>query len=350
MKPESNQETKEAPKAQEFATKADKTQEPSTRNNVNLAIPAVRGLLKEHNLNIAEIKGTGKDGRVLKEDIHTHLNTLSSSQAGDPSIFPPTSSSHIVSQQKETIVPLTSVQSAMFKVMTKSLSIPHFLYTTDVDLTELTTLRKRLNANSQSPSSASIPPKLTALPFIIKALSLILNEFPLLNARLDIPSSPSSTTSSTPTLTYRPAHNIALAIDTPSGLLVPVLHNVSALTIPELSSQITSLSTRARTGKLTPADFANPTITVSNIGNIGGTFVAPIIVPGTVAILGIGRARDILAFSKEEGREEKVVRREVAGFCWSADHRAVDGAVAARAAERLRVLLEDVGGMVMGMR
>ena len=367
MKPESDRKAEKASQApkpfiqgaevvqeQKRKSLSDKPHEASTPKVSHLATPAVRGLLKKHDVNISDIKGTGRDGRVLKEDIHAHLNALTSSQSETSQTVSSIDSSHGANQQKETTIPLTSVQNAMFKTMTKSLSIPHFLYATDVDLTDLTSIRKRLNANSQTSSSSSPPPKLTALPFIIKALSLTLDEFPLLNARLDVPSSPPATTTSSassyPTLTYRPTHNIALAVDTPTGLLVPVLHNVSALTISELSAEITSVSHRARTGKLTPTDFANPTITVSNIGNIGGTFVAPIVVPGTVAILGIGRARDTPAFSKEEGREENVVKREVARFCWSADHRVVDGAVVARAAERVRGLLEDVGEMIARMR
>ena len=316
-------------------------QESSSRKGANLATPAVRALLKEHDLDVADVKGTGRDGRVLKEDINAHLDAMNSYQAKGRTI-----SSTDLKQEAETTVPLTPVQHAMFKNMSRSLSIPHFLYTTDVDLTELTSLRKRLNSNP-APSSSSPPLRLTALPFIFKAVSLTLREFPLLNSRLDISSSsPDSSTR----LTYRSYHNIGLAIDTPSGLLVPVIHDVASLTILELSHRIKDLSTRARAGKLTPSDLSGATLTISNIGNIGGTYVAPVIVPGTLAVLGIGKARDVLAFSEAVGKENDVVRKEVAGFCWSADHRILDGATVARAAERVRTLLEEVEGMCVGMR
>ena len=233
-------------------------------------------------------------------------------------------------------MPLTSVQAIMFKTMTQSLSVPHFLFTDDVDLTALDALRARLNAFSSFTS-----PKLTYLPFILKAVSLSLQSFPLLNACL------STSSGAAPNLTYRHHHNIGVAIDAPSGLLVPNIKDVAAHTVSSIATALADLSSRARAGRLDPADLSGGTISVSNIGALGGgSYVAPILLPGELAILGIGRARDVPAFD-EKGN---VVKKKVAAFCWSADHRIVDGATMARMAGRVKELVEEPGRMIVELR
>ncbi|KAL8948147.1 MAG: hypothetical protein Q9222_005646, partial [Ikaeria aurantiellina] len=144
---------------------------PSSDKNRSLATPAVRGLLKDLKLDISQVAGTGKDGRVLKEDVQRHASSSHSSTSASGSskqreVKSP--SSH--PQQNETPIPLTPVQTQMFKTMTRSLSIPHFLYTDDYDITALSKLRSSLNSHSKSSSSPSTnqppTPKLSYLPFI----------------------------------------------------------------------------------------------------------------------------------------------------------------------------------------
>ena len=297
-----------------------------------LATPAIRGLLKELDIKIEDVQGTGKDGRVLKEDVHKHAG----SRAQPPSNRHNEALHDAVQHEKE--VPLTPVQAAMFRTMTQSISIPHFLFTDDVDLTELHALRDRLNTSLPTDST-----KLTYLPFILKALSLALQSYPLLNARLN----PSSNQSSPPTLTYRAHHNIGIAIDTSQGLLVPTIKDAASQTVASLTSALAELSSRAHANTLSPTHLSGGTITVSNVGALGGgTVVAPVLVPGQVAILGVGRAREVPRFD-EAGQ---VVKRRVASFSWSADHRVVDGATVARAAGKVRELLEEPGRMVVEMR
>ncbi|KAF2842289.1 hypothetical protein M501DRAFT_926861 [Patellaria atrata CBS 101060] len=307
----------------------------------SLATPAVRHLVKELSLDITDIPGTGKDGRVLKEDVQKFSTPKTESTAGAPSQTSPqpsssastTSSPRPVGEPLTTdkTVPLTPIQSQMFKTMTRSLSIPHFLYTDSVDMTSINTLRNKLNRN---PKSA----KLSALPFILKALSLALSHHPLLNAHLN-------TADSKPHLHLKALHNIGVAMDTPSGLLVPVIRAVQSHTIASLATELSRLSSLARAGKLTAADLSGATVSVSNIGSIGGGAVAPVIVPPQVAILGVGRAKAVPRFDGEG----KVVRAEEAVFSWSADHRVIDGAVVARCAERVKGYLEGVEGMVLEM-
>ncbi|KAI4187767.1 MAG: hypothetical protein LQ346_005433 [Caloplaca aetnensis] len=140
-------------------------------------------------------------------------------------------------------------------------------------------------------------------------------------------------------------------MDTPSGLLVPSIKNLQTLSIASIATELARLRALASAGKLTSADLTGGTITVSNIGSIGGTYVSPIVASGNeVAILGLGRRRVVPAFCEEEGREGEVVRKEVMCFSWAADHRVVDGATVARCAEVVRGLVERPEGMVVRMR
>jgi 2-oxoisovalerate dehydrogenase E2 component (dihydrolipoyl transacylase) len=290
-------------------------------------------MVKEHNLKIEDIEGTGKEGRVLKEDVARHAEA-----AKQPSLpsQPPTSAPPTPSQRVEDRAqPLTPMQSGMFKQMTKSLSIPHFLYTDIVDFTSLTSLRKRYNTGRDKTD------RITPLPVIIKAVSLTLQQFPLLNAHLDTTSNPNK-----PQILFKGSHNIGVAVDSPSGLLVPIIKNVQDHSIASLAQEITRLATLARAGKLSSADLSGATFTVSNIGSIGGMAVAPVIVTPQVGILGIGRARVVPAF----GEDGELVKREECVFSWSADHRVVDGAYVARAAEEVRRCVEGVEGMLVRMR
>ncbi|KAK4506579.1 hypothetical protein PRZ48_000311 [Zasmidium cellare] len=293
----------------------------------SLATPAVRHLVKEHGVEITDIEGTGKDGRVLKEDVQRHV----SQKDQKPQASTPTAP---VATKEDRKVPLTAVQNQMFKTMTKSLNIPHFLYTSAADMTAITALRKRLNA------SASPEEKLTHLAFIMKAVSIAFTRHPLLNASLD------TKDPKKPELTYRGSHNFGIAIDTPSGLVVPVVKNVQGLNISEVASKMRQLSQAARNNKLAPGDFSGATFTVSNIGSVGGGVVSPVISEPQVAIVGVGRSKVVPAFDKND----ELIKREELVLSWSADHRVVDGAECARCAERVKSLLEDPASMLVELR
>jgi 2-oxoisovalerate dehydrogenase E2 component (dihydrolipoyl transacylase) len=302
----------------------------------SLSTPAVRHLTKELDVNISDVTGTGRDGRVTKEDVHRFVSqkTQQTTEAEQPSSTSASTPTTHAAQQQDQKLPLTPVQTQMFKIMTKSLNIPHFLYTSSADMSAVTATRKRLNA-------AKTTEKLTHLPFIIKATSLALQKHPLLNSALDTTSDPKK-----PSLTYRSAHNFGVAVDTPSGLLVPVLRNVQDLSIAQIAQQLRVLSERSRTGKLAPGDFSGASFTISNIGSVGGGVVAPIISEPQVAILGVGRSKVVPAFDEND----ELVKREELVLSWSADHRVVDGAECARCAEHVTRLLEEPMGMLVEMR
>ncbi|KAK4547420.1 hypothetical protein LTR36_001076 [Oleoguttula mirabilis] len=299
----------------------------SREDKGSLATPAVRHLIKELDVSITDVQGTGRDGRVLKEDVHRHV----SQQTQEPVSREPTGAA----VREDRKAPLTPVQMQMFKTMTRSLNIPHFLYTCAADMGAITTLRKKLNAAATSPEQ-----KLTHLPFILKAVSLALQHHPLVNSSLD------TRDPKKPALTYRGTHNFGIAIDAPSGLLVPVVHNVQDLSIAEIAVQLRQLSDKARNNKLAPSDFSGATFTISNIGSVGGGVVAPVITEPQVAILGVGRSKLVPAFDENE----ELVKKEELVLSWSADHRIVDGAECGRCAERVRALLEEPGRMMVEMR
>lgn len=291
--------------------------------------------MKDLNVNILDVTGTGKDGRVTKEDVQKFAATRGqqpiTTTSPVPAARPVTT---IDTQQSETREPLTHMQSQMFKTMTKSLQIPHFLFTDELNIDAVTTLRRKL---SSDPTSAQ---KITSLSFIVKAVSLALEEYPVLNAKID------TTDPKKPTIIMRKNHNIGVAMDTPQGLIVPNIKNVAARSISDIAAEISRLSTLGKEGKLTPADLTGGTFTVSNIGNIGGTYVSPVIVSTEVAILGVGRSRVLPVFD-EAGQ---VTKAELVNFSWSADHRVIDGATMARMANRVRDFMESPDRMLLRLR
>ncbi|KAL8387634.1 hypothetical protein RB595_009777 [Gaeumannomyces hyphopodioides] len=333
-----------------------------------LATPAVRHLCKELKVDLSSVDGTGRDGRVLKEDIYKFVQSRDSGVAPDTSATvlsgadsgvaasqqPPhqmPGSAPTASVQSETVMQLSPTQHMMFKTMTRSLSIPHFLYADEIDLTNLVELRARLNkvlASGSIPGQAGPAAgglagvaKLSYLPFVIKAVSLALYEYPILNARLD-----TTGPGGKPTLVFRQQHNIGVAMDTPQGLLVPVVKNVNERNVLSVAAELNRLQALAQAGRLSPQDMSGGTITVSNIGSIGGTYLSPVVVEREVAILGIGRVRAVPAFDEHD----KIVKRHVCNFSWCADHRVVDGATVARAAGVIRRVVEEPDVMIMHLR
>lgn len=302
----------------------------TTRLHGSLATPAVRRITREHDVELTEITGTGKDGRVLKEDVTRFVEARKSgelvSQLSQSSLLR-TLQTQALSSGAETKVPLTHIQSQMLKAMTKSLTIPHFLYSDEINFDPLIQLRSTIN---KSLGASSPVPRVSFMPFVIKAVSLALDQYPLLNSRLEFDAG------SKPSLIIRSQHNIGVAMDTPAGLVVPNIKDVKNLSILDIAVELKRLQELGGEGRLTPADVSGGTITVSNIGNIGGTVVAPVIVTGEVAILGMGRAQKLPRFNESGG----IVAETIGNFSWSADHRVVDGATMARMAALVRELVE----------
>ncbi|WP_100913319.1 dihydrolipoyllysine-residue acetyltransferase [Pseudoalteromonas spongiae] len=295
-----------------------------------VASPAVRRLAREHNIDIAKVDGSGKNGRVYKEDIKRFLNdgSTASKRTDD------TTSAPVVATQTQAtrVEPIRGMQAAMAKQMMESVStIPHFTLSDEIDLTELISLRKSLKEQY-----AKQGVKLTMMPFFIKALSLAIKEFPVINSQVNADCTE---------LTYFNEHNIGMAVDSKLGLLVPNIKSCQAKNMVDIANEVSRLTEQAREGRVTPADLKGGTISISNIGAIGGTTATPIINKPEVAIVALGKLQHLPRFN---GKGE-VESRAIMQISWSGDHRIIDGATMARFNNLWKHYLETPSAMLMAM-
>ncbi len=274
-----------------------------------VASPAVRRLAREQGLDLSQVPGSGDKGRVYKEDIAAYLAERKQEPAASPLPVEPEQSDDSTGQH---CVPLGGIAATMARQMTASLTIPQFTFCDELELGELLRLKNRL-----TPIFAEQNIKLTLLPFFIKALSLALHDFPQLNSRLN----PEATE-----VTQLPDHHVGVAVDTDAGLLVPVLRHCQRRSLLDIAAELERLTGAARAGRLTPAELQGATISLSNIGALGGVISTPQVMPPQLAIVALGRWQRLPRFN-EAG---EVVARDLMMVCWSADHRLIDGATLAR--------------------
>jgi len=304
-----------------------------------LATPAVRRLLREHDINIADVRGTGKDGRVLKHDVARYVESQVNFSQHEKQETPPSSSAPDTPGVDRKVA-LSPIQSQMFKSMTASLSIPHFLYTHTVDLTLLADLvrhhREDTTLASRLTDIAGARVKLTLLPFVLKAISQAVNRFPVVNSSLHM-DKPSK---ERPGFLIKNSHHFGLAVDTPNGLLVPVVRNVQNHSVLTLASEISRLAQLAKASKLSPDDMKGASLVVSNIGSIGGNVVGPVILSPMTTTMAIGQMEEVPAFETDKEGVERIVKKKRAVLSWSADHRILDGATMARCAQEVAMCLE----------
>ncbi|KAF1797434.1 2-oxoacid dehydrogenases acyltransferase-domain-containing protein [Mucor lusitanicus] len=295
-----------------------------------LATPAVRKLAKDKGIEISSVTGTGKDGRVLKEDI---LN-FGSKAAAPEAVHQETHQSANASSDPATASqPLSMVQKAMFKSMTQSLSIPQLGYKDDIEIDATTKYRAALNKHISSHPDRYPFTKMTYLPIFVKCLSIALHHYPLMNAKL----SGNLDDVNSIEITYRPSHNIGIAMDTPQGLIVPNIKNVQDKTIFEIASEIHRLSELGKKNAIPMADMKGGTITLSNIGTIGGTYANPVIVSSELAIVALGKMQKLPRFDANDN----IIAKQVMPVSWSADHRVIDGATIARFGNHWKNLIEN---------
>ncbi|XP_031624366.1 lipoamide acyltransferase component of branched-chain alpha-keto acid dehydrogenase complex, mitochondrial isoform X1 [Contarinia nasturtii] len=301
--------------------------------------PAVRRIANENNVNLAEIKASGPNGRILKSDIMEFLGIIpptNDSNRSKPLVEKPKNvQSPIATEPMHSTIgnrveKLKDVRKVMFKSMTSALKIPHFTYSDEVNVTDLIELRNSLKAEAES-----IGVKLTFMPFFIKAASLALAKFPILNSSID---------EENESIIYKSAHNISIAMATQSGLVVPNVKNCEQKTILQIARDFNNLLERGRSGKLTPPDFQNGTFSLSNIGVVGGTYTKPVITPPQVAIGAIGTTHIVPRFV---GDSDKIQRAHLIYVSWSADHRIVDGVSMAGFSNEWKRYLENPNRFVL---
>ncbi|KAJ3192387.1 hypothetical protein HK101_006624, partial [Irineochytrium annulatum] len=301
------------------------------------ATPAVRRIAKEKKVDLSKVVGTGKGGRILKEDVISYCEgaikpVKASEVASTIHLQHPFQPASVHPHAGETkLVPLSAIQKAMFRQMTKSLTIPHFGYSDEIVLNPLAAFRDALNAHLAMPTMQGRYPfkKITYMPIFLKAMSLALREYPILNACLV------EDTDGKVALQYRENHNIGVAMDTPNGLIVPNVKNVQQRSIFEIAAELARLKELGARNAIASADLGGGTITLSNIGSIGGTYLHPVLVSSEVCIGAVGKSMRVPRFETVVDRAtgektEVVVAKEVLAVSWNADHRVIDGATMAR--------------------
>jgi pyruvate dehydrogenase E2 component (dihydrolipoamide acetyltransferase) len=291
---------------------ANEAYSPPVADSHVLATPATRRLAREMNININALKGTGLAGRITREDILQNQidATVVTPTKGSSSRAPRPSYQGAPGATEERVA-LRGIRKKIAEnlQMAKQI-IPHFTLMDEANVSQLVQFRESLKILAEREGT-----KITYLPFVMKALIATIRQFPQFNASID---------DAAQEIVYKKYFNVGFAADTPNGLVVPVIKNADQKTILELSKEIIDLSKRARDGKLKPEEMKGATITITNIGSVGGTYATPIINHPEVAILGMYKIQDkVIA----ENGEFKVVK--TMNYTITADHRLIDGAVAA---------------------
>ena len=312
-------------------TEIEQTQQTAPSNSKALTTPAVRKMAREHQLDLGTVPGTGKQGRVLKEDVLSFLAADAIGSIKAPTSVPnQTSNPGVVAEDRVELI--RGVGKIMAQRMTESVaSIPHFTFVDELDVTELMQLRRTLNEQHGSDQL-----KVTLMPLFIKALSLALKQFPVINSRANADFTE---------LTYLASHNIGMAVDGANGLLVPNIKAVEQRSILDIAAQVMALTASARSGKINPADLKGGSITISNIGAIGGTVATPIINKPEAAIVALGKIQSLPRFDPQGN----VVARNIMTVSWSGDHRIIDGGTIARFNNCWKCYLEQPATMLAAM-
>ncbi|MDT8878265.1 dihydrolipoyllysine-residue acetyltransferase [Halomonas saccharevitans] len=301
------------------------------------ASPAVRRLLREHGLRLEQVPGSGKQGRVLKEDVQAFLSrgetesVDASPAAASPAAEKPQAPARSAgSEGEERVEPMRGIRAAMARKMVASAStIPHFQYGEELDVTELLALRERLKPEAQAREA-----RLTLMPFFMKAMALSIRDFPILNSRLN---------EAGDEIHYLPSCNIGMAVDGKAGLMVPNVKGVERLSLLQIAGEIQRLTEGAREGRVASADLQEGTISISNIGALGGTYAAPIINAPEVAIVAIGKTQWLPRFDADDN----VVKRAIMTITWAGDHRLIDGGTIARFCNAWKGYLEAPETMLL---
>jgi len=298
------------------------------------ASPSVRRLARELGVNLALTPGSGRKGRITKEDVQQFVKaSLAQRSGGGVPIAgvhvaaPPEINFSRYGETEQT--PLNRVRKLSAANLHRSwVTVPHVTQFDEADITELDGFRRE-----QKALAAAQGVKLTFLPFVVKAVCAALREFPHFNSSLDATGE---------NLILKRYHHIGVAVDTPNGLVVPVLRDADQKGLFQLASEMEALSEKARTRQLRPADIQGASFTISSLGGIGGTFFTPIVNHPEVAILGVSRMD-----WKPVWQDGAWQPRLVLPLSLSYDHRVIDGADAVRFTGRLAEFLCDLRRLLL---
>ncbi|GAB7386873.1 pyruvate dehydrogenase complex dihydrolipoyllysine-residue acetyltransferase [Bacillaceae bacterium] len=306
-----------------------------------LATPGTRKLARELGIDISQVPGTGRNGRITREDVMNFAQgktaaaptaakaeeaAQTAAEAAAPAAKAPTAGHGDLPEER---VPLKGIRKVIANAMVKSMyTAPHVTLMDEADVSKLVELRQQAKPLAEKRGT-----KLTYLPFIVKAVIGGLRRFPVLNASLDDEKGE---------IVYKKYYHIGIATDTENGLLVPVIFNADRKNIWTVADEIRDLAARGREGKLAPEELKGSTFTITNIGSAGGMFFTPVINYPEVAILGTGRITE-----KPVVRNGEIVVAPVMALSLSFDHRLIDGATAQNFLNYVKQLLEDPQLLVM---
>lgn len=289
-----------------------------------LATPVARAMAKDLGVNIDDVKGTGPANRVMKNDIQSFYDNIHSAKAEKQV------TTAVESREPRIIYePLSQMRKTIARNMIRSKqNAAHMTVIDEIEVSELVRVREQYKTRYAEKGL-----KLSYLPFILKAVALSLKKHPMLNSEMDLEND---------RMIVKNYYNIGIAVDTPEGLVVPVIRDVDKLSIMELTSRIFEISQKSRDRRLTLDDFKDGTFTVTNYGSIGGTFGVPVINYPQAAILGVGRIMKTPIV-----KDDQIVIGQVLPLSMSVDHRIVDGAEAARFMSDLMGYLNDPVSLLM---
>mgnify|MGYP003423165316 FL=1 len=324
-----------APKAEEAPRPAPKEappapqEAPSERRPIPAA-PSIRRLARELGVDLTRLRGTGLAGRITEEDVRRAAGLGEAAPAALPAAPAP----RLPDFTKWGPVrrePMSGVRKATVRSMSQAWAqVPMVTHFDEADVTELEALRKQYAKKAEEKGF-----RLTLTAFLLKALALTLKAFPKFNASLDVEAQE---------IVYKDYIHIGVAVDTPHGLLVPVIRDVDRKGVLRLAEELQEISQRARERKLSPEEMQGATFSLSNLGGIGGTGFTPIVNWPEVAILGVSRSQ--MKPLWDPGKEA-FVPRLVMPFSLTYDHRLIDGADAARFCRHLAGILEDPLGLAL---
>ncbi|MAV69239.1 MAG: branched-chain alpha-keto acid dehydrogenase subunit E2 [Candidatus Marinimicrobia bacterium] len=288
------------------------------------ASPGVRRLARELGIDLGLIKGTGAKGRTTKEDLHSYIRIKMLEGSGlSRSSKKPIDFSQWGDIEYQKLTKINKITGSRLQEAWQD--IPHVTQYNSADITDLNEYRKKLKSEAEKKGI-----KITFLPFLMKASVLVLKEMIRFNSSLD---------EKEENLIIKKYFHLGVAVDTPSGLMVPCVRDVDKKTITELSKELVDISQRARDKKLRPDELRGSTFTISSLGGIGGTAFAPIVNPPDVAILGVSKSEWKPVFDK---KTKEFIPRFIMPFSLSYDHRVIDGASGATFVERLSQTLENI--------
>ena len=297
------------------------------------ASPAVRKFARELGVEISAVTGTGRKGRITREDVKQHIKTAM--QSGGQTVVtsnfdvPPFPAVDFTEFGDVDSQPLSRIQKISGKYLHRNwVRIPHVTQYDEADITELEAFRQENKADAKEQGF-----NLTPLAFMVKAMAKALKKFPKFNTSLDVDGE---------NLIYKKYYHIGIAVDTPNGLVVPVIRDCDKKEVFEIAKEMRDISIKAREGKLAPSDMQGGCISISSLGGIGGTAFTPIINAPEVAILGVSRSS-----LKPVWNGSEFEPRLMLPLSLSYDHRVIDGADAARFIVYLSSILSDMKKMLL---